>query len=157
MKKIYWIIASCITLITIVVVVKFFGGEEPTSVITEKAEKRNIIETVSANGKIQPEAELKITSDVSGEVVEMYVKEGEQVKKGTLLCRIEPDIYESAFDRVNATVNSSKANLKTTIAQLAQAKANLLNVESKMHHIAIFYDVFFSFNAQFAIFSASRF
>jgi HlyD family secretion protein len=130
MKKIYWIIASCIALITIVVLVKFFKGDEPTQVITEKAEKRNIIETVSANGKIQPEAELKITSDVSGEVVEMYVKEGEQVKKGTLLCRIKPDIYESAFDRVNATVNSSKANLKTTIAQLAQAKANLQNVES---------------------------
>ena len=130
MKKIYWIIAGCIALITIVVLVKFFKGEEPTHVITEKAEKRNIIETVSANGKIQPEAELKITSDVSGEVVEMYVKEGEQVKKGTLLCRIKPDIYESAFDRVNATVNSSKANLKTTIAQLAQAKANLQNIES---------------------------
>ena len=130
MKKIYWIIASCIALIAIVVLVKFFKGDEPTQVITEKAEKRNIIETVSANGKIQPEAELKITSDVSGEVVEMYVKEGEQVKKGTLLCRIKPDIYESAFDRVHATVNSSKANLKTTMAQLPQAQASLVNVEA---------------------------
>ena len=117
-------------LLFVVIGFKFFKGEEPTEVTTEKALIRNIIETVSANGKIQPEAELKITSDVSGEIVEMYVKEGDQVKKGTLLCRIKPDIYESALERVNATVNSSKANVKTTIAQLAQAKANLANAEA---------------------------
>ncbi len=130
MKKIYWIISICIALLLIVIGFKFFKGEEPTTVTTEKATKRTIIESVSANGKIQPEAELKITSDVSGEIVEMLVKEGEQVKKGQLLCRIKPDIYESAFERVNATVNSSKANLKTTIAQLNQAKATLANVEA---------------------------
>lgn len=130
MKKIYWIIGICITLIIVVIGFKFFKGEEPTQVTTEKAAIRNIIETVSANGKIQPEAELKITSDVSGEVVEMLVKEGEQVKKGQLLCRIKPDIYESAFERVNATVNSSKANLKTSVAQLAQAQANLTQSEA---------------------------
>lgn len=130
MKKLYWVIGICIALLVTVIVLKFFKGEEPTEVITERAIKRNIIETVSANGKIQPETELKITSDVSGEIVEMLVKEGEQVKKGQLLCRIKPDIYESAFERVNATVNSSKANLKTTMAQLTQAKANLENLES---------------------------
>lgn len=130
MKKLYWIIGICIVLLFVVIGFKFFKGEEPTEVTTEKASMRNIIETVSANGKIQPEAELKITSDVSGEIVEMYVKEGDQVKKGTLLCRIKPDIYESALERVNATVNSSKANVKTTIAQLAQAQANLANAEA---------------------------
>jgi HlyD family secretion protein len=130
MKKLYWIIGICIVLLTSVIAYKFMKGEKPTDVATEKAAKRNIIETVSANGKIQPEAELKITSDVSGEIVEMLVKEGEQVKKGQLLCRIKPDIYESAFERVNATVNSSKANLKTTMAQLEQAKANLANAEA---------------------------
>lgn len=109
---------------------KFFKGAPPLDVTTEKAAKRSLVETVSANGKIQPEAELKITSDVSGEVVEMLVKEGDQVKKGQLLCRIKPDIYESAFERVNATVSSSKANLQTTVAQLAQAKANLANAEA---------------------------
>ncbi len=130
MKKLYWIIGICTVLLTSVIAYKFMKGEKPTDVATEKAAKRNIIETVSANGKIQPEAELKITSDVSGEIVEMLVKEGEQVKKGQLLCRIKPDIYESAFERVNATVNSSKANLKTTMAQLEQAKANLANAEA---------------------------
>ncbi|MBL7934368.1 MAG: efflux RND transporter periplasmic adaptor subunit [Bacteroidia bacterium] len=130
MKKLYWIIGICIALLFVVIMLKFFKGEEPTEVTTDKAALRNIIESVSANGKIQPEAELKITSDVSGEVVEMLVKEGEQVKKGQLLCRIKPDIYESAFERVNATVNSSKANLKTAVAQLAQAQANLSNAEA---------------------------
>jgi HlyD family secretion protein len=130
MKKIYWIIGICIALLLIVISFKFFKGEEPLEVTTDKATTRNIIETVSANGKIQPEAELKITSDVSGEVVDMLVKEGEQVKKGQLLCRIKPDIYESAFERVNATVNSSKANLQTAVAQLAQAQANLNQTET---------------------------
>ncbi len=130
MKKLYWIIGICIALLIAVIAYKALKGTQPTEVTVEKAEKRNIIETVSANGKIQPEAELKITSDVSGEIVEMFVKEGEQVKKGTLLCRVKPDIYESAFERVNATVNSTKANLKTTMAQLVQAKATLANAEA---------------------------
>lgn len=130
MKKLYWIIGICITLLIAVITMQVFKGEEAKEVTTEKAAKRNIIETVSANGKIQPEAELKITSDVSGEIVEMFVKEGEQVKKGKLLCRIKPDIYESAFERVDASVNSTKANLKTAYAQLVQAKANLANADA---------------------------
>ncbi len=130
MRKLYWIIGICIAVLMTLIAFKFFKGEEPTEVTADKAAKRHIIETVSANGKIQPEAELKITSDVSGEVVEMLVKEGDQVKKGQLLCRIKPDIYESALERVNATVNSSKANVKTAAAQLAQAKANLANAEA---------------------------
>lgn len=130
MKKLYWIIGICIALLIGVMVFKVMKGEEAKEVTTEKAAIRNIIESVSANGKIQPEAELKITSDVSGEVVEMLVKEGDQVKKGQLLCRIKPDIYESAFERVNASVNSTKANLKTTVAQLVQAKANFTNADA---------------------------
>lgn len=130
MKKLYWIIGICILVLVGVMIFKVMKGEEAKEVTTEKAAKRNIIETVSANGKIQPEAELKITSDVSGEIVEMLVKEGEQVKKGQLLCRIRPDIYESTFERVNASVNSTKANLKTTISQLVQAKANFANADA---------------------------
>lgn len=130
MKRTYWIIGICVLVLILAIFFKFFKGAPPVDVTTEKAMKRSLIETVSANGKIQPEAELKITSDVSGEIVEMLVKEGDQVKKGQLLCRIKPDIYESAFERVNATVSSSKANLQTTVAQLAQAKANLANAEA---------------------------
>ncbi len=130
MKKIYWIFGICLIVLASVIGYKFFKGDDAKEVITEKAMARNIIETVSANGKIQPETELKITSDVSGEIVELYIKEGDQVKKGQLLCRIKPDIYESAFERVNATVNSTKANLQTTKAQLEQAKASLANADA---------------------------
>src|SRR5258708_1132930 len=130
MKKIYWIVGIGIVLILAVVIIKALNGSKPTEVMIEKALKRSIIETVSANGKVQPETELKITSDVSGEVVEMLVKEGDQVKKGQLLCRIKPDLYQSAIERADATVNSTKANLKTNLAQLEQAKANLANSEA---------------------------
>lgn len=130
MKRIYWIIIIGVALIAIVVGIKVSNGNKPLEVYTEKALVRDIIEVVSATGKIQPETELKISSDVSGEITEMLVKEGDQVKKGALLCRIRPDLYVSAFDRVNASVNTTKANLKTAQAQLEQAKANLTNSES---------------------------
>lgn len=130
MKKIYWIIIVGVLVIGTIVVVQIMKGSKPTEVYVEKVEIRNIIEVVSATGKVQPETELKISSDVSGEITEMMVKEGDQVKKGDLLCRIRPDLYLNAFERVNASVNTTKANLKTLQAQLDQAKANLSNSES---------------------------
>ena len=112
------------------ILIKYLNGNKPTEVYVEKATTKTIIELVSATGKIQPETELKLSSDVSGEITEMAVKEGDQVKKGDLLCRIKPDLYVSAIDRVNANVNTTKANLKTALAQLDQAKANLANSEA---------------------------
>ncbi len=130
MKKIYWIIIIGVVIIGIVVTVQAMKGNKPTEVYTEKAQVRNIIELVAATGKVQPETELKISSDVSGEITELLVKEGDQVKKGQLLCRIRPDLYLSAFERVDASVNTSKANLKTAEAQLEQARASLVNNET---------------------------
>lgn len=130
MKRIYWIIIIGVVLVAVVVAVKVSKGSQPLEVYTEKALVRDIVEIVSATGKIQPETEVKISSDVSGEITEMLVKEGDQVKKGQLLCRIRPDLYVSAFDRVNASVNTTRANLKSTQAQLDQAKANLANAEA---------------------------
>jgi HlyD family secretion protein len=130
MKKLYWIIGIGIIIILLVVIIKFMNGNKPFEVYTQNASTRTIIELVSATGKIQPETELKLSSDVSGEITEMVVKEGDQVKKGALLCRIKPDLYVSAIERVNANVNTTKANLKTAMAQLDQAKANLTNSEA---------------------------
>lgn len=130
MKRIYWIIIIGVVLIAVVVGMQVVKGSAPVEIYTEKAQVRNIVEIVSATGKIQPETELKLSSDVSGEITEMKVKEGDQVKKGDLLCRIKPDLYVSAIDRVSATVNTTKANLSTTKAQLEQAKANLANAEA---------------------------
>jgi HlyD family secretion protein len=130
MKRLYWIIIIGTLTIASVVIVQLLKGSKPTEIYTETAQIRDIIEVVSATGKIQPETELKISSDVSGEITEMMVKEGDQVKKGDLLCRIRPDLYVNAFERVSASVNTTKANLKTAQAQLDQAKANLANSES---------------------------
>lgn len=130
MKRIYWIIILGVLAIASVIAIQLLKGNKPIEVYTEVAQIRTIIEVVSATGKIQPETEVKISSDVSGEITEMLVKEGDQVKKGQLLCRIRPDLYLNAFERVNASVNTTKANLKTAQAQLDQAKANLANSEA---------------------------
>lgn len=106
------------------------GKNKHTKVTAETVIKRNIIETVSGSGKIQPEMQVKISSDVSGEIIEMLVKEGDYVKKGDLLCRIQQDIYLSSLERVQATVNSSKAGSAQSKARLIQSKAQLANTES---------------------------
>jgi HlyD family secretion protein len=130
MKKTIWLLIAGAVLIIAVVLAKKFSGNTAIKVSTEIAKKRTIIETVSASGKIQPEVEVKISSDVSGEIVELYVKEGDHVKKGDLLCRINPLIYESNLNRMAATLNGSKANLSTTQARLEQIKASFANVEA---------------------------
>jgi HlyD family secretion protein len=106
------------------------GKNKHTKVTAETVIKRNIIETVSGSGKIQPEMQVKISSDVSGEIIEMLVKECDYVKKGDLLCRIQQDIYLSSLERVQATVNSSKAGSAQSKARLIQSKAQLANTES---------------------------
>ncbi|MCU0361701.1 MAG: efflux RND transporter periplasmic adaptor subunit [Bacteroidia bacterium] len=130
MKRIYWILLIGILAIASIVVVNLLKGAKPAEVYTEKAQVRSIVELVSATGKVQPETELKISSDVSGEITQMLVKEGEQVKKGDLLCRIRPDIYVNTIERMEAALNASKANVKTAQAQLEQAKAGLANMEA---------------------------
>lgn len=84
----------------------------------------DIVETVSATGKIQPEVEVKISSEVSGEIIELPFKEGQQVKKGDLLVRINPDLIESALNRSQATYQNVKASLAQAEASLKEAKAN---------------------------------
>jgi HlyD family secretion protein len=130
MKKTIWLIIAGVALIVAVMIAKKFSGNKSTKVSTEIAKKRTIIETVSASGKIQPEVEVKISSDVSGEIVELFVKEGDHVKKGDLLCRINPLIYESNLNRMAATLNGSKANLSNSQARLEQVKASFVNVEA---------------------------
>lgn len=101
----------------------WFGQKEGTKVTMAKVERKTIIETVSANGRIQPEKEVKISSDVSGEIRELYVMEGDSVVAGKLLARIDPELYQSALDRSEASLNNIKANLATTRARLVQSEA----------------------------------
>jgi HlyD family secretion protein len=100
----------------------WFGKAVTVKVAVEKAEMRSITETITANGKIQPEKEVKISPDVSGEIVELTVKEGEHVEKGQLLCRIKPDTYISQKDRSLAAISSAKARLAQSEAQFIQAE-----------------------------------
>lgn len=125
-KLLRWLIIIVVALILFGIIGKkagWIGGEEKKKVSTEKVSKRTIIETVSASGKIQPEVEVKISPDVSGEIVELTVKEGDQVKKGQLLAKILPDIYQSAVERMVASVNASKANEANAKSRLEQAKS----------------------------------
>lgn len=103
------------------------GKPAKTQVATEKAEIRDINETVSASGKIKPHVEVKISPEVSGEVVELPVKEGDIVKKGQLICKIRPDILRSGYERAVASYNSQKANVGNTSQMLKQAEANFEN------------------------------
>jgi HlyD family secretion protein len=99
------------------------GKKDHTVVTTEKSAYRRITETVAASGKIQPESEVKIQSEVSGQIVELPVKEGDLVQKGQLLVKINPDLYNSAYNRAEAALNSSKSNLSSAKSRLAQAEA----------------------------------
>ena len=109
----------------------WFGKSDVIQVAVEKIEKRKIIETVSASGKVQPEVEVKLSAEVSGEVVELHVKEGDVVKKGQLLCKVRPDVLQSGYDRAVASLNSQRASLASTQQQLKQVEANFANTEAK--------------------------
>lgn len=100
----------------------WFGKALTVKVAVENSEMRTIIETITANGKIQPEKEVKISPDVSGEIVELTVMEGDQVEKGQLLLRIKPDTYISQKDRSLAAISSARARLVQSEAQFTQAE-----------------------------------
>lgn len=123
-------VVSLVILLAIASKLGWIGSGDKTLVATEKAEKRSIIETVSASGKIQAELEVKLSSEVSGEIVSLAVKEGDVVKKGQLLCKIRPDILQSGYDRAVASLNTQKATLASARQQLRQAEANFKNTEA---------------------------
>lgn len=109
----------------------WIGKPKAVKVAVTKAENKNIMETVSASGKIQPEIEVKLSPEVSGEIVELTVKEGDIVKKGQLLCRIKPDILVSGYERTVASYNAQKANVASSQQQLLQSEANFRNIEAR--------------------------
>ena len=124
MKRSGMAVGSISLLIFIATQVGWISSEDPITVKTVKTEKRDIIETVSASGKIQPETEVKISPDVSGEIVSLYVMEGDKVQKGDLLLKIKPDTYQSMLERSQASLNTSKSALEKAIAQLSESESN---------------------------------
>lgn len=101
------------------------------AVLTELAQKRIITETVSASGKIFPEKEIKISSDVSGEVVELYVKEGDSVHVGQVLARVNPDLYQSAVERTTAGVNVARSQAGASNLSIETARAQRDQVQTQ--------------------------
>jgi HlyD family secretion protein len=141
MKRFLIIGGILVTLLIIIVIWKKGSGSETLKVATEKAIKRDITEIVSASGKVQPEIEVKISSDVSGEIVELLVKEGDTVRKGDLLLRIDPVIYQSAVQRMSSTLSGAKAQMANSSARLDQSKAQLLNAEASYNRNKKLHDV----------------
>ncbi|MCB0546732.1 MAG: efflux RND transporter periplasmic adaptor subunit [Phaeodactylibacter sp.] len=101
-------------------------------VAVEKAEKRTIVEKVSASGKVFPQTEVKISSDVSGEIVELLIEEGDSVVSGQLLARIDPDAYQSQVERGVAGVNTAKAQVANARSQIEQFKAQQQQIEAQL-------------------------
>ena len=98
----------------------WFGKEMALKVATEKVQKKDITEVITANGKVEPQLVVKISPEVPGEIIELPVKEGDQVQKGDLLVVIRPDIYISNRNRNEAALNSQKARVAQAEAQLVE-------------------------------------
>ncbi|MEA3480051.1 MAG: efflux RND transporter periplasmic adaptor subunit [Bacteroidota bacterium] len=128
-KKWLFIGGGVVVIVLVVLAVTKNKGNQGTKVTTEVVEKRTITETVSANGKIQPAIDVKISPYISGEVVELYVKEGDEVEAGDLLAKIDPEIYISNYERMEANLNSQKAILASSRARMAQSEAQFINAE----------------------------
>jgi len=125
-KKLIWILVSVALLIVLLVVAQksgAFGKDEGTKVTAEKVQKRTIIETVTASGKVYPEIEVKVSPDISGEIVDLNVAEGDSVKKGQVLARIYADIYATQRDQASAGVSQQQAVVSNSTAQLDALKA----------------------------------
>lgn len=127
-KTIYIIIGGTIVVIGSLIALSKAGvigkKDQGIEIETAQVDMSTIVETVSATGKIQPEIEVKISSMVSGEIISLPVKEGQVVKKGDLLVKINPDLYTSSLNRTIAGLSGSKAGLTQADAQYKEAKAS---------------------------------
>ncbi|MEP7232095.1 MAG: efflux RND transporter periplasmic adaptor subunit [Ginsengibacter sp.] len=127
-KKLKWVIISLVVLIVLLVVLKksgVLGKDEGVKVSAEKVVTRTITETVNASGKIYPEIEVKMSPDISGEIVELNVEEGDSVKRGQVLARIYGDIYATQRDQAAAIVSQQQAQAANATASIGAMQASL--------------------------------
>lgn len=129
-NKVWFIIAAAVVVIILVILgINKSKDSNSTKVAVETAELRTIVETVSANGKIQPAKDVKISPYISGEVVELFVKEGDFIKKGQQLAKIDPEIYISTYERLEAAYKTAQANRANAKARIAQSKAQFTKAQ----------------------------
>ncbi len=138
-KTLLYALIGLFVLLVVAAVVKARQKPKGEEVTAEKVQRRTIRETVSASGKIFPETEVKISSDVSGEITELYVEEGDSVRAGQVLAKIRPDEYQSAVEQGQASLNTARsqreistANVKTSTAQIEQFKADLQRAKTQL-------------------------
>ena len=128
-KYLLFSIIAVVLIIIVVLAVKKGKSREAQKVSVEKVEKRTIIQTVSANGQIEPAVNVKISPYISGEVVDLFVKEGDYVTKGQKLAKIDPKIYISAYQQNKASVETAKANEANMKSKLAEAQAQFVKAQ----------------------------
>ena len=138
-KKLLLGLGAFVVLLIAVALIK--GGNRELPVVSvDEVVTRTIVERVSASGKIQPEVEVKITAEVNGQIIDLPVKEGDVVNKGDLLVQLNPDIYEAALLRAEASLNSAKSNLASARAQVAQGEANRLAAKKAFERAEALFD-----------------
>jgi HlyD family secretion protein len=144
-RKLVFIIVGAVVLLLVGTGIVLHGKKPPITVQSEKISRRNITETVVANGKIQPVTQIAISPEVAGEIVDLPVKEGDPVKKGDLLLRIKPDNYQATRDSSAASYQSAIANKNLAQAQLDKAEAEFKrNRELFQQHLvseSVFLDI----------------
>jgi HlyD family secretion protein len=124
-KKLKWTLIGVGALVVLSVIGKIMGsGDKDEKVTVEKVALRTIVETVNASGKVYPEVEVKISPDISGEITELNVQEGDSVKKGQVLARIYADIYALQRDEAASRVSQSSATVENSLAALEALRAN---------------------------------
>jgi HlyD family secretion protein len=127
-----YILAGLAIILIAIAVVKGKNRKKGEEVQTEKAELRTIKETVEASGKVFPKTEVKVSSDVSGEIVELYVKEGDSVRMGQILARVDPEAYNSQVERAQAGVNGAKSAVANARSQVESSKAQKAQIEAQL-------------------------
>lgn len=131
-KLLYYLLGAIVVLVIFAVIAKnagWIGGPSETEVEVAKVKRTQIIEKVSASGEIQPEVEVKLSPDVAGEIIGLYVQEGDSVEMNKLLVKIRPDNFVSALDRTKANFNQQQANLAQSKASLQRAEAQFTQSE----------------------------
>ncbi len=122
-KTVWWIVIVSVILIVVLVIIGKRSGDNAIKVAVEKAGRHTITETVTASGKIYPETEVKIAPEVSGEIIELNIEEGDSVRKGEVLVKINPAIYNSMVNQAAATVEQNRASANNTRELMAQAES----------------------------------
>ena len=146
-RKVVVFSAIVVVLLGLTAVVVFRKRDIVVTVQTEKVERRNLTELVTANGRIQPCLEVKISAEVSGEIIALPVKEGQSVKKGDLLVKIKPDVYIAAVNQAKALYESAQAGKAQAAANLDKAEADYVRNKNLFDHKLLSESDFMGFKA----------